>query len=152
MYNNFQRKGAVSNAHVGREFEEIAKLILEEQGINVKSNFHVKIRIGKNKKAHQFDLGSNDPPVIVECKSHRWTSGANVPSAKMTVWNEAMYFFVCAPKIYRKILFVLRDLRKTTNETLAEYYIRTYRHLIPDGVEIWEFDESTSKVNVIYRA
>ena len=28
-----------------------------------------------------------------------------MPSAKMTVWNEAMYYFHIAPKQYRKIMF-----------------------------------------------
>ena len=27
-------------------------------------------------------------------------------------------------------------------ETLANYYVRTYFHLIPVGVEIWEYDET----------
>jgi hypothetical protein len=31
----------------------------------------------------------------------------------------------------------------TYSETLAEYYIRTYSHLIPNDVELWEYDEST---------
>jgi hypothetical protein len=58
------------------------------------------------------------------------------------VWNEAMYYFLVAPTGYRKILFVLRDYSEKRRETLAEYYIRTYSHLIPDDVELWEYDES----------
>lgn len=38
-------------------------------------------------------------------------------------------------------MFVLRDYSEKRKETLAEYYIRTYQHLIPKGVELWEFDE-----------
>ncbi len=68
--------------------------------------------------------------MIIECKSHKWTSGNNVPSAKMTVWNEAMLYFSLAPESTRKILFVLRDYSKR-NETLAEYYKRLNEHLIP---------------------
>jgi len=52
-----------------------------------------------------------------------------------------MYYFYVAPDGYRKILFVLKDYSEKRHETLAEYYIRTKNHLIPKGVEIWEFDE-----------
>ena len=52
-----------------------------------------------------------------------------------------MYYFAICPEGYRKILMVLRDFSKKRKETLCEYYIRTKKHLIPDDVEIWEFDE-----------
>ena len=54
-----------------------------------------------------------------------------------------MYYFHTAPEGYRKILFVLRDLRRGTGESLCSYYMRTYSHLIPDDVEFWEYDEPT---------
>lgn len=149
MAENFQRVGAVSNAHVGRDFEKSAKLLLSRRGINVEPNHSVEVGIGKIKKRHSFDLGANNPPIIVECKSHRWTKSGNVPSAKVTVWNEAMYYFSCAPNHYRKIFFVLRDVRATNGETLASYYIRTYAHLIPSDVEIWEYDEATSQAEIV---
>ena len=116
----------------------------------VSINFPVEVGVNKLKKTHSFDLGSELPPILVECKSHRWTKGNNVPSAKITVWNEAMYYFNCASKKYRKIFFVLRDERKSTGETLASYYIRNYKHLIPDGVEIWEFNDKTKRSEVVY--
>lgn len=149
MADNFQRTGSISNAHVGRKFERVAVTVLAEKGVPVQTDFPVEVGVGNIRKSHLFDLGSDYPPVIVECKSHRWTSGANVPSAKMTVWNEAMYYFACAPDKYRKILFVLRDARTTTGETLAEYYVRTYSHLIPPKVEIWEFDEAEQNVEIL---
>ena len=103
------------------------------------------VQIGvSDKKDRKFDLGSDEPPILVECKSHRWTTGGNVPSAKMTVWNEAMYYFHLAPKRYKKVLFVLRDFSSRRSESLAEYYVRNHSHLIPDDVKILEYDESTS--------
>jgi hypothetical protein len=54
-----------------------------------------------------------------------------------------MYYFVAAPENYRKVLFVLKDLRQSNGESLANFYVRTYGHLIPRGVEIWEYDEIT---------
>jgi len=152
MADNFQRKGAISNAHVGRDFEQIARDLLHQSGVEVRPNFAVGVGICGNTKRHLFDLGSEDPPVIVECKSHRWTSGNNVPSAKITVWNEAMYYFHCASAEFRKIFFVLRDERRSNGESLASYYLRNYSHLIPADVEIWEYDASLASVAVIHGA
>ncbi len=150
MADNFQRTGATSNAQVGRDFERAAARVLADEGITVTSDYALDIGVGKIKKAHKFDFGADNPAVIVECKSHRWTSGGNMPSAKITVWNEAMYYFKCAPSRFRKIFFVLRDVREKTGESLAEYYLKTHHHLIPTDVEVWEFDESTSMAKVVY--
>jgi len=146
MKNNFQRKGSASNAHAGREFEQQAKVLLGKKGLALYPNFHVEIGVAQQKKPHAFDLGSNQPPVVVECKSNSWRKGKDVPSAKLTVWNEAMYYFHCTPKKYRKILFVLRSVRKKSGETLASYYVRNFGHLIPNDVEIWEYDPDSGEV------
>ncbi len=60
-----------------------------------------------------------------------------------------MFFFYATPSGYRKIFFVLRDFSQKRNETLAEYYIRTNIHLIPDDVEIWEYNEEQRTANRI---
>lgn len=138
---NFQRKGSKSNAHVGRTFEALAQNIFKKQGLLLEAGLSVEVGIN-GAKAHKFDLGNESEKVLVECKAHTWTEGDNVPSAKLTVWNEAMFLFHAAPPGFRKILFVLRDFSQKRNETLGEYYIRTYSHLIPTDVEVWECDES----------
>ena len=141
---NFQRVGSISNAHIGKEFEETAAKFFSTQGLILSKDYVVDVGVEQRKKAHKFDLGSGNPKVIIECKSHKWTSGNNVPSAKLTVWNEAMYYFAISPSEYRKIFFVLRDARSSTHETLAEYYIRIYGHMIPTDVEIWEYNSYTN--------
>ncbi len=140
--NSFQRIGALSNAHVGRDFELVAMAFFVSQGLPLQSNLKVPVGIEGRNKEHAFDLGCDSQKVIVECKSHRWTKGDNVPSAKMTVWNEAMYYFLASPEEYRKIMFVLKDYSNKRGETLAEYYLRTNSHLVPQGVEVWEYDEA----------
>jgi hypothetical protein len=140
--NNFQRVGSVSNAHAGNDFEAMARVFFAQQGISLVKNFSAPVGVSELKKMHRFDLGSENPPVLVECKSHTWTQGGNMPSAKMTVWNEAMYYFHVAPANYRKILFVLKHSRREVS--LAAYYLKTHGHLVPDGVEIWEYDTSSS--------
>lgn len=141
--NAFQRIGSISNAHAGSDFEEIARRYFERQGLTLLPGFSVPIGVGATKKLRKFDFGSAEPPILIECKSHAWTSGGNVPSAKMTVWNEAMYYFHLSPSKYRRILFALKSIRDHTS--LARYYLRCYGHLIPPDVEIWEFDVSTNE-------
>jgi hypothetical protein len=141
MENNFQRKGEKSNADVGRKFELRAQSFFAKQGVQLQLNHKVSVGVeGNEKKPHAFDLGCDEKKIIVECKSHRWTTGNNVPSAKMTVWNEAMYYFHVAPHNYKKIMFVLHHCNNQ-GKSLASYYSDTYRHLIPSDVELWEYDE-----------
>ncbi|MBE9541790.1 MAG: hypothetical protein IMF01_05680 [Proteobacteria bacterium] len=146
---NFQREGSISNAHVGRDFEQATKEFFASTGLLLQKNISLPVGINSNKKNHSFDLGNSEQKIIIECKSHKWTKGGNVPSAKLTVWNEAMYYFLVAPKNFRKIFFVLRDYSKKRNETLATYYLRTYGHLVPNDVEIWEYDASSLKAEQI---
>lgn len=140
-----QRVGSVSNAHVGSDFEKAAQEYFRKQGVQLQRDFPIELGLS-SKKVRLFDLGSSEPPILVECKSHKWTAGGSVPSAKMTVWNEAMYYFHLAPKHYRKVLFVLHDRRNKGGETLLAYYKRTYTHLIPEQVEFLEWDEQTGDI------
>lgn len=146
---NFQRIGATSNTQVGIDFESAAVRCLAAAGISVTPRFAVPVGVGDLKKAHNFDFGSDSPPVLVECKCHRWTTGGNAPSAKLTVWNEAMYYFTIAPPEYRRIFFVLRDHSATRSLTLAEYYLTRYPHLVPEDVEFWEYDEIAGECRVL---
>lgn len=143
MQKPFQRIGSKSNAQVGRDFELIAQAFFSSKGVELERNHKVPVGISEKKKLHAFDLGCATQKWIVECKSHRWTSGQNVPSAKMTVWNEAMYYFHVAPPEYKKVMFVLHDLNPIRSESLMAYYLKTHRHLIPAGVEFWEYNEET---------
>jgi hypothetical protein len=141
-----QRIGSISNAHVGADFELIALQYFKVEGNLLTRNFPLMIGFSGLKKVHCFDLGCNTEKIIVECKSHKWTAGGKVPSAKMTTWNEAMLYFYLAPDHFRKIFFTLYDRRSTTGETLVAYYKRTYQHLIPQGVEFLEYDESNGEI------
>lgn len=132
------------NPKYGSEFEKlIQKYFMEEKSIELYRNFSVELGFSKIKKSHKFDLGSDKHKIIIECKRHRWTKGSNTPSAKMSVWNEAMlYFSMCNVnekyKSYSKYLVVLKDIMN--GKSLAQYYVDTYLAYIPDTVEIFEFD------------
>jgi hypothetical protein len=137
----FQRKGAESNTQVGRDFEAKVLTFFAQQGLSLTLGFPVQIGVsGREPKIHRFDIGDEKKRILIECKAHTWTEGNHVPSAKMTAWNQAMFFFYAAPTGYRKILFALKDFSYRRKETLVEYYVRTNPHLIPGDVEVWEFD------------
>jgi hypothetical protein len=106
----------------------------------LQSGYPVLLGAGSTEKSHRFDLGSEDPPVLIECKSHTWTESDNKPSAKIAACNLAMYYFYLAPTRYRKVLFMLRSDYPRRSETLAEYYVRNHAHLIPPSVSIIEYD------------
>ncbi len=137
---NFQREGSTSNSHVGRAFEERARKVLAEHGLRLELGHRVPCGLGPVRKNHAFDLGSGNPKVIVECKSHTWTSGGYVPSAKMKNWAEAMFYFHMAPSDYRKIFVVERSVRPGRPESLLAYFLRTQAHMIPPDVEFRELN------------
>lgn len=137
---NFQRAGAISNTHAGREFQAAVMFFLAKRGVMLRPEYGLPIGF-KEKKVHKFDLGSDSPPTIVECKSYTWTSGGNSPSAKLRSLNESMLHFAVAPAGYRKILFMMRHLRGS--ESLATLYVRTQGHLIAHDVEVWELDQES---------
>lgn len=143
---SFQRDGSISNAHVGRAFELRAQKILAENGLALTLNHKVPCGLRNLKKNHAFDLGSETPKVIVECKSQTWTAGGNVPSAKMKNWAEAMFYFHMAPPDYRKIFFVEQSLRPGREETLLGYFRRTQAHMIPHDVEFWEIARDSDEL------
>lgn len=139
--------GNDSNVKTGAEFERVARRVLAAHGLELTPDIVLKVAAGSLAGQHKFDLGSHEPPVLVECKAHTWTTGGNSPSAKLTIWNEAMHYFQCAPPGYRKIVFVLRDERR--GESLAEHYLRRYGHLVPDDVEIWEYRPLVDDATVV---
>ncbi len=146
---NFQRNGSISNAHVGKDFVDVAKAFFFNKGIALDKDVGISIGVRESRKEHIYDLGNRNNKIIVECKSHKWTESGNVPSAKMTVWTQEMYYFYLASHEYRKIFFILKDYNVSRKETLGQYYLRINSHLIPQGVEFWEYDEKSQTAKKI---
>lgn len=147
--NNFQREGATSNSHAGRAFEELVEAYFTNAGLAVYRDVSLEIGCNNKRKPRKWDLGSSEGKIIIECKSHTWTKTGNVPSAKLTTWDQAMYFMHLAPISYRKIFACLRNERPYKSESLAEYYVRLKSHLVPSDVEIWEFCEKSGNVKLL---
>lgn len=124
------------NPATGAKFEDAVRVFFRTVDLHLEKGHSVDVGTGSAKKARRFDLGTSKPPTLVECKSHTWTEGGNAPSAKLSVWNEAMFYFLVAPQSYRKILAVLANTRR--GESLVDHYVKRFEHLVPSGVEIWE--------------
>lgn len=139
------------NSSRGRAFEQRVGQYLRGQGHDVYPDYRVEVSInGHRKKSHKFDWGSST--LLVECKAYSWTEGRNIPSAKLATANEAMLYFVAAPRSFKKMLFMPKTERvgKRSPATLAEQYVRQYGHFIPDDVEIYELDESNLSATLVW--
>jgi hypothetical protein len=144
--NNFQREGSISNSHVGRNFENIVQEYFLTIGIQLDKDIKVKIGLD-SKKDKCFDLGNINENLLVECKAHTWTRpNYRYPSAKITTWVSEMYKFYLTPNEFRKLFVVQYDLNLRSNETLLQQFIRLNKHLIPNDVELMEYDIENGKM------
>jgi len=136
------------NPKKGRDFEERVGQALEER---YKTSFKKRsINIGVPPKAHNFDLVSEDGTIIVECKNYSWTETGNIPSAKTAFLNEAVLYLSHAPASSKKIIVVRKDNHPKRKESLAEYYVRTYFHLL-NNVMIMELDINSMIIKEVGR-
>ena len=107
-----------------------------------------KIPIGNPPKDHKFDIVAEDGSFAIECKCYTWTVTGNVPSAKMGFTNEAAFYLSFLPDTYEKYIVMLKATHKKREETLAEYYYRTYKHLI-GKTKVAEYDPEKGIFTVI---
>lgn len=135
---DFRREGSISNSDIGGSLEKKAQKVLVGNGLRLQADHKVLCGLRARRKNHACDLGSKIPNGIVECKSHTWTSGGSVPSAKMTNRAEAVFYFQMAPRDYRKIF--KRSIRSGSEETLPASFLREHPRMIPPEVEFWALD------------
>ena len=132
------------NPHVGRQFQEVVRSILEEiYGTSFEKE--VAIDIGYPPKAHKFDLANKDCSIVAECKCYTWTDSGNVPSAKLMGLDEVVFYFSFLPVETKKLLCMRRSTISSRKETLAEYYVRVHGHLL-GNVYVYEIaDDGTMR-------
>ena len=135
------------NPAKGKMFEELAKVLLDSY-FNVNFDIDYPIAIGSPPKEHKFDLVAKDTSIIAECKNHSWTKSGNVPCAKMGFVNEAVFYLSFLPNEIKKYVVMRKDVHPKRKESLAEYYHRTYRHLLK-GVVVIEIDDETKIIKEI---
>lgn len=125
------------NSRKGKYFEERVRYALQRR---YKKNFSSKpISIGNPPKLHKFDLVSDDEKIVTECKNYSYTEMGNIPSAKIASINEAVLYLSHAPKIAPKVIVLRKEHYPKRKESLADYYKRTYAHLLEDII-VMELD------------
>jgi len=133
------------NPGKGRAFEILAAKQLGSH-FGIEFELDVPIAIGSPPKLHRFDLVSADRAYVGECKSYTWTETGNMPSAKMAFLNEAVLYLSHLPTQTHRFIVMLFDLHPKRSESLVQYYIRTYRHLL-SGIELFELDPNTGRLD-----
>lgn len=138
-----------SNKKKGDGFRDLSIPILDKE-LNTILEPEVKISIGEPKAEHAFDLANEDKSIVIECKNYTWTKAGNVPSAKVSsTINEAVLYFSFLDANVRKILCLKKSVHPKRQETLTEYYVRAYGHLLRD-ITVYEIDESTQEIKKLF--
>ena len=140
-------KSNKDNPRKCKEFQERAAKILGEHW-NVEFDLEVPFLIGKPAKAHKFDMASSDRKIVGEAKCITWTESGNMPSAKMAFTKQAVFYLWHLPAFTKRFVVMPRDIRPKTGEALADYYHRTYKHLL-NGVLVIEIDVSSKTVRIL---
>lgn len=135
------------NPKVGKMFQTAVKEWFEKER-GVPYNWEEPIPIGNPAKLHKFDLVESTGLIVVECKCYTWTETGNVPSAKMGFINEAAFYLSFLPEAIEKNIVIRKSVHPRRKETLAEYYFRTYRHLL-GKIRILEYDTDTKTMKLI---
>jgi|ERR1700694_820057 len=132
------------NTGKGRTFQERAAEVLGNH-FSVKFRLDYPISIGSPAKPHRFDLASDDNQYVGECKNYAWTETGNVPSAKMGFMNEALFYLSYLSKDTHRFIAMRMERHAKRKESLANYYVRTYNHLL-GGIKIYEIDIDSGEV------
>jgi hypothetical protein len=129
----------------GPEFQLLAAELLCKK-LGVSFNLDYPIAIGHPPKLHRFDLVSADSHYVGECKNYSWTQTGNMPSAKISCLNEAVLYLSHVPHDRSKFIVLRLDRHDKHKETLAQYYLRTYKHLLR-GLTFYEIDPSAGELS-----
>lgn len=135
------------NPRVGREFQELTATLLGDY-YGIEFNTEIAMMIGNPAKAHRFDCVSTDGKIAVECKCYTWTHTGNIPSAKLGFLNQSVLYASLLPIGVKRVIAMKRSLHPRRPETLAEYYYRTYQHLL-SGIVLLEIDAESKTVKPI---
>ncbi len=132
------------NSHIGKRFQEAVCLKLND-AYNQQFETEIAIAIGSPQKLHRFDIVNSDQSIVCECKCYTWTNSGNVPSAKLGSINEAAFYLSFLPENTLRIIALLQSKHPNKKETLAEYYFRTYHHLL-GNIKIFEFSPNSNSL------
>ncbi len=135
------------NPTIGALFQEQVKDWFTKM-YNEKFEMEVKIPIGQPLKDHKFDIVCKERNIAIECKRYTWTESGNVPSAKLRGINEAAFFLSFLPDSYKKFIVIVKAYNSKKKIYLADYYHKTYKHLLGD-ITIAEYDPESGGFRII---
>ncbi|MCR4890113.1 MAG: hypothetical protein K5979_13190 [Ruminococcus sp.] len=132
------------NTPNGKKFQEaVCEWFASKHEYKGIFEMEVGLPIGSPKKDHFFDIVNKEAKIVIECKRYTWTETGNVPSAKIRSLNEAAFFLTSMePSLkdsYTKYIVMFKANHPKKKESLAEYYFKTYHHLLGDII-LAEYD------------
>lgn len=133
------RNGAIFQRQVKEWFQEHYEKSFE---------LEKKIPIGDPAKEHKFDIVEEAGTIAIECKRYTWTETGNVPSAKMGSTNEAAFYLTFLPESFEKYIVMLKSYHPKRQESLAEYYFRTNKHLL-GKIKVAEYDPDKKELHIV---
>ena len=124
----------------GKKFQEaVCEWFASKPEYKGSFEMEVGLPIGSPEKNHFFDIVNKESKIVIECKRYTWTETGNVPSAKIRTLNEAVFFMSLLKGSYTKYIVMLKANHPKKKESLAEYYFKTYHHLLGDII-LAEYD------------
>ena len=138
------------NTPNGKKFQEaVCEWFASESEYKGSFEMEVGLPIGSPEKNHFFDIVNKESKIVIECKRYTWTETGNVPSAKIRSLNEAAFFLTSMePSLknsYTKYIVMFKANHPKKKESLAEYYFKTYHHLLGDII-LAEYDVINDKM------
>ena len=135
------------NPKKGADFQAaVLEYFMRKKGLGFE--LEKKLLIGEPAKNHKFDIVNTEKKIVIECKRYTWTETGHVPSAKMGFANEAAFYLSFLPDIFEKYIVMLCSYHPKRNESLAEYYFRTNRHLL-GRTKVAEYDPETDEFRIV---
>ena len=137
------------NTPRGKEFQEaVCEWFASKPEYKGSFEMEVGLPIGSPEKNHFFDIVNKESKIVIECKRYTWTETGNVPSAKIRTLNEAVFFMSLLKGSYTKYIVMLKANHPKKKESLAEYYHKTYKHLLGSTI-LAEFDIEAKQLRII---
>jgi hypothetical protein len=102
------------NPKRGAEFEDAVARYLITLGVSTKFSYPISIGVGATKRDHRFDLGVDNPKVVMECKAHTWTEGNKRPVQKWRRGTKPCIIFHSSRMITARCFLSLRTVATQT--------------------------------------
>lgn len=139
----------ISNVEKGKIFQNYCQKILKaEFGRDIESEVRFTLTDGRS---HKFDLATSDRAIVAECKAYTWTSGGNIPSAKITHLKESVDYLNNLPPSIKALLLIKRDPHPVRRETIGSYFVRLNKEILKN-VNVIEVSETKNEIEYLHKS